>query len=82
VNDGLTEAMADPPTSDAEYDWDRAGRPLVLGASERVSLLRYDLLLFFRTREREREMGSFIHEVTPRAPTKPKTLGSRLGSLY
>ena len=28
-----------------------------------------------------REMCSFIHEVTPRAPTRLKTCGSRLGSL-
>jgi hypothetical protein len=27
-------------------------------------------------------MCSFIHEVTPRAPTRLKTRGSRLGSLY
>ena len=29
-----------------------------------------------------REMCLFIHEVTPRAPTRLKTRGSRLGSLY
>jgi hypothetical protein len=29
-----------------------------------------------------REMCSFIHEVTPRAPTRLITRGSRLGSLY
>ncbi len=28
------------------------------------------------------EMCSFIHAVTPRAPTEPKIRGSRLGSLY
>jgi hypothetical protein len=28
------------------------------------------------------EICSCIHEVTPLAPTKPKTRGSRLGSLY
>ena len=29
-----------------------------------------------------REMCLFIHQVTPRAPTRLKTCGSRLGSLY